>query len=102
VQRGEQFYNADTRSYTFTEKVSGRLVQTMGFEDLPQSAANFVLYSALVVIYLSDIGLEQVVQSWETQANLAQGAMEQEHLRQRKFTIKSSRRYVKLRRAMRG
>jgi len=102
TQRGEQFYNAATRSYIFTDKISGKLIQRMGFEDLPQSAANFVLYTALVSIYLTDIGLEQVVQSWSAQANIAQSAMEQEHLRQRKYTIKQSRRYQNLRRAMRG
>jgi len=102
VQRGERFYNAATRNYQFTGKVSGKLIQRMSFEELPASAARFVMYSALVIIYLTDIGLEQVVQSWSAQANIAQAAMEQEHLRQRQFTIKQSRRYRNLRRAMRG
>lgn len=102
VQRGELFFRADTRSYTFTDKISGRLIQRVGFEDLPPSVARFAMYSALVIIYLTDIGLEQVVSSWSAQANIAQALMEQEHLRQRQFTIKKSRRYQKLRRAMRG
>lgn len=102
VQRGEQFYNAENRNYQFTGKVSGKLIQTMDFEDLPASAARFVMYSAMVIIYLTDIGLEQVVQAWQAQAQQSQAAMEQEHMRQRQFTIKKSRRYQKLRRAMRG
>lgn len=102
IQRGELFFRQDTRSYFFDAPVSGRLIQSMTFEELPTSAARFVMYSALVIIYLTDIGLEQVVQSWGSQANIAQAAMEQEHLRQRNFSIRQSRRYRNLRRAMRG
>ena len=104
VQRGERFYNKQDRSYVFPvgTKISGKLYQRMSFEELPQSAAKFVLYSALVTIYATDIGLEQVVQLWSTAATQAQALMEQEHLRQMKYTIKQSRRYGKLRRAMRG
>lgn len=104
VQRGEQFYNAQTRSYIFPvgQKVSGMLIQNVDFESLPESVAQYVLYSALVVIYITDIGLEQVVQSWTTMAQRAQASMEQEHLRQMQYSIKQSRRYQHLRRAMRG
>lgn len=102
VQRGELFYNPDTRSYVFSGKVTGTLRQRMTFEELPESVAQFVLYSALVTIYTTDIGLEQVVQQWMAYARNAQAAMEQEHLRHRKYTIKQSRRYINLRRAMRG
>lgn len=102
IMRGERFYNSKTRSYQFTQKVTGTLIQTMGFEDLPESAADFCLYSALVTCYITDIGLEQVVQTWSAYATQAQALMEQEHLRQMKFTIKQSRRYRHLRNAMRG
>lgn len=102
IQRGEKFYNGDTRSYKFTGKVSGVLRQRMGFEELPESAAEFVLYSSLVTIYATDIGLEQTVDLWRQYAQQAQANMEQEHLRQVKLTIKSSPRYAHRRRAMRG
>lgn len=102
AQRGELFYNPDTRSYTFPGKITGTLRQRMTFEELPETAAQYVLYSALVTIYTTDIGLEQIVQQWMAYAHSGLAAMEQEHLRQRKYTIKNSRRYVNLRRAMRG
>lgn len=102
VQRGEQFFNGATRSYIFTQTITGTLIQTLTFEELPESAARFVLFSALITIYATDIGLEQVVQLWQSYAQNAQANMEQEHLRHRQFTVKSSRQYQKLRRAMRG
>lgn len=102
VARGGRFYNTSTRSYFFTEKVTGTLIQTVEFEDLPETAARFILYSALVTIYATDIGLEQVVQLWRQYAQQCQANMEQEHLRHRHYTVKQNPRYRKLRNAMRG
>lgn len=102
VVRGERFYDLVTRSYVFTEKVTGTLIQTMEFGDLPENAARFVLYSAMVTIYATDIGMEQVVQLWSQYAQQAKAQMEQEHLRHRGYSVKQSPRYMKLRRAMRG
>lgn len=104
IQRGELFYDAAKRSYIFEvgRPVRGTLIQSLSFEELPESAARFVLFSSLVTIYATDIGLEQVVQLWQSYAQNAQANMEQEHLRQHQYTIKQSRQYQKLRRAMRG
>lgn len=102
VVRGESFYDLTTRSYIFTEKVRGTLIQTMQFSDLPESAARFVLYSAMVTIYATDIGMEQVVQLWSSYAQQAKAQMEQEHLRHRGYSVKQNSRYMRLRRAMRG
>lgn len=102
VVRGERFYDLTTRSYTFTEKVTGTLIQTVAFSDLPENAARFVLYSAMVTIYATDIGLEQVVSLWSQYAATAKAQMEQEHLRHRGYSVKQSPRYRNLRNAMRG
>lgn len=102
IARGGRFYNTTTRNYFFTEKIRGTLIQWVDFEDLPETAARFVLYSALVTIYATDIGLEQVVQLWRQYAQQGQTNMEQEHLRHRQYNIKQNPRYRKLRNAMRG
>lgn len=102
VVRGEAFYNLVTRSYHFTDKVQGTLIQTMEFSDLPENAARYVLYSAMVTIYATDIGMESVVQLWSQYAQQARAQMEQEHLRHRGYSVKQSPRYRNLRRAMRG
>lgn len=101
IQRGPAFYNADNRSFKFDAPVTGKIIMDVPFEELPESAAQYVLYSALVVIYATDIGFENVVQIWSARAADSLATMEAEHLKQRKYTIKSSRRYAKLRNAMR-
>lgn len=102
VARGEQFFDSATRSYTFTEKVRGTLRQRVPFEELPENAARYVLYSSLVTIYATDIGLEQVVQLWTKYAAAALTLMEQEHLRHRKYSVKQSPQYRRRRAGMRG
>lgn len=102
VQRGELFYNGVNRSYKFDTKVSGKIIQLLNFEELPESAAAFALYSATVTCYITDIGLEQVVQVWNQQKAEALALMESEHLKHRKYTIKQSRRFAHRRNAMRG
>jgi hypothetical protein len=102
VVRGTQFWRSDTGDYSFTEKITGTLIQRVAFEELPESAARFVLYSAMVTCYATDIGLESVVQLWQKYALGAQSLMEQDHLRHRKYSVKQTRQYRRLRRAMRG
>lgn len=99
--RGERFYNAQTRSYKFTDKVRGTLRQRLPFQELPESAAAYVLYESLVVIYATDIGLEQVVDLWRNKASQAQASMEQEHLRHKNYSVRQQRQYSNLRNAMR-
>lgn len=102
VVRGERFYDLQRRSYFFTSKIRGTLIQNVPFEELPENAARWIMFSAMVTIYATDIGMEQVVQLWSQYAIAAKGLMEQEHLRQRQYSVKQSPRYRKLRNAMRG
>ena len=102
IVRGARFYNGITRTFKFDAPVGGVLTQSVPFEDLPESAAQAVLYGALVIIYATDIGLEEVVRVWTGLASDALARMESEHLENRRFSIRNSRRYVKLRRAMRA
>lgn len=102
VVRGERFYDGNKQSFLFTAPVKGLLTQNVAFEDLPESAAQRVLYESLVIIYATDIGLEQVVQVWQGLSATATALMEAEHLQHAKYSTRDSRRYKNLRRAMRG
>lgn len=102
VQRGQKLYNPVTLSYVFTDPVKGRVKQRVEFDDLPESAAQSVYYSALVAAYVTDIGLTNEVQDWKTLAFQAWSDLLAEHLRQKKFSTRKTRQYAKLRRAMRG
>jgi hypothetical protein len=102
ASRGEMFYNIAERSYVFTEALVGDLIQDVPFEQLPESAAQYVLYSSLVLAYATDIGLEQTVQLWSAKANEALARVERAHLRNRKYSNTRSRRWRRYRQSLRG
>lgn len=102
VQRGRNLYNPVTLSYVFTEAVPGRERQYVPFEELPESAAQAVYFSALVTCYATDIGMTQEASAWGMAAQAAYSDLLAEHLRQKRFTTKDTRQWAKLRRALRG
>lgn len=104
VVRGTKLMRTRDMSFVFPvgTPITGTLIQDVAFAELPESAARYVLYTALITCYATDIGLEQVVQMWQQYAKAALGSMEQEHMRQRHYTIKATRQYMNLRRGMRG
>lgn len=102
VQRGARLYNPQDRSYVFDEPIEGRCREYVPFEELPESAAQAVYYTALVTCYGTDIGLTNEVQLWGSAAQAAAGDLLAEHLRQKRFNTKSTRQFRKLRCALRG
>ena len=102
VFRGPALYNLVERSYTFTDPVSGTLTEDVSFELLPESIANFILYSACVQAYATDIGLEKVVQVWDQESRSANAAATAEHLRNKNYSTRRSPRWWRFVHALRG
>lgn len=102
VQRGLRLFNTETQTFKWSGPVKATLTHNLDFEELPESAAQAALYAALIVIYSTDIGLEEVVRVWTQMANDAQARMEAEHLQNKRYSIRNSRRFRNLRSAMRG
>ena len=102
VVRGLRFYNTRDNSFKFTASFKGKLKERLQFDEVPESVARLVLYSALVEVYLTDIGLEQVVREWENMAEVADGQACSEHLRNKRYGTKKSNRFRRIRSAMRG
>lgn len=102
VVRGSKLFNAATSTYVWTEPVKGILISRLAFNELPESMAGYVWYSALVDAYVTDIGMAQDVKMWMSQAQLAESRVMSEHLRNVKYTTKKSPRYARLRQAMRA
>lgn len=100
--RGSRLFNSSTLDFTWAESVSGVLQIRLPFEELPESVANYVFYSALVQIYLVDVGLESVVGEWKQIAKEAEFLASNEHLRNKRHTTRKSGRYARLRAAMRS
>lgn len=102
VQHGDVLFNPVDLTYVFKEPVSGRVRKYIEFDKLPESAAEYVYFTALVNVYLTDIGMETVVQAWGNKAQAAWSDLLAEHLRQKKYSTRQSRRFRNLRRAMVG
>lgn len=102
VVRGDKLYNPATMSYVFDYPVAGELIQRVPFEQLPETAASYVWYAALVDAYVTDIGMEQNVQKWMQEEAQARTRMEAEHLRHRKYSTYNNPRFQRVRNALRG
>lgn len=102
VQRGTELINPQTLQNQWEGTVEGVITMLVPFDELPESAAKVILLDTLITVYVADIGLEQNVQVWMQQADEARRELLAEHLRQRRYTTRQSRRWRNLRRAMRG
>lgn len=102
VQRGNQLYNPETLSYVWTEGVKGIVKEYVEFDLLPESAAQYVWHSALVNVYVTDIGLGNEIQLWSKVGMDAYKSMLAEHLRNRKYSTTQSYRFLRMRRAVKG
>lgn len=104
IQRGKKLFNTDTLTFIWPTgiPVHGTLKVLVEFEDLPESAATHVLYEACVKAYVDDIGLEQSVSIWQQKSGQSRVQLEAEHLRNKRYSTRRSRRYQSIRRSMWG
>jgi hypothetical protein len=100
--RKEYLWNTETGTFVFTQPIVGTGVYFVEFWDMPEEAALYVVYSAAVEAYLTDIGREAVVQEWKELEARAWADLQMHHLRQKRHTTRTNPRFQKLRAAMRG
>jgi len=100
--RGRELFNPETLNYLWDAPVEGRIKQSVEFNKLPESAAQFVWYSALINAYVTDLGVTQDIQVWQTKAGAAFNQLLAEHLRNRKYSTTSTVRFRRLRSAMKA
>lgn len=102
VQRGNRMYNPLTLSYTFTEPVECTVTQYVPFEELPEVCAKYVQYTALIQVYVTDIGRTADVEVWERLAAEAESDLLAEHLRQKRYSTRRSARWTRFTSALRS
>ena len=100
AMRGLRLFNPDTLTYEWDAPIKGKIVQRVLFEELPEHAAQYVWYSALVNAYITDLGMSQDVQAWKAKADVAYSDMLAEHLRHKAYSTANSPRFRRLRAAM--
>lgn len=102
IQRGMRLFDPVTQTYLWSSPVEGVRITRVPFDELPESAASYVFYSALVICYVQDLGMESAVQLWQAEAAGAERRLMSEHLRNKKYSTTRSPRYARLRHAMRA
>jgi len=102
VVRGQRLFNPINLSYVFDGPIDGRVVHDVQFEELPEAAASYVFNSALVEMYATDLGVTDELRVWQSLAGTAWSELLSEHLRQRRHSTRKSRKWAKLRNALRG
>ncbi len=104
IQRGDRLLNPETLTFDWPvgTALRGQIRVRVEFEDLPETAATHVLYEACVKAYVDDIGAEQSLGIWQQKSGQSRIQLEAEHLRNRKYSTLKSRRYRRIRAAMRG
>ncbi len=102
VVRGQNLFNPVTLTGVFSAPVTGTVIQNVEFDLLPESAAYYVFYSALVEAFTTDIGVTQELGVWQSKAGQGWSDMLMEHLRQVKTSTKTRRAWAKLQQAMRA
>lgn len=100
--RNGKLYNPENLDYTWDAPVTGIVKQLIPFDEIPESAQQFVLYSACVDAFATDIGASQELSIWSGHATTAYSDLLAEHIRQRKYSTRQSGRFSRLRRAMRS
>lgn len=100
--RDGRLYNPKNLDYTWDASVTGIVKQAVPFDSCPETAQQFVWYSACVDAFATDIGMSQEIQLWTGHAQAAYSDLLAEHIRQRKYSTRQSRRYGRLRRAMKS
>lgn len=99
IVRGSELFNPVTLTNVFSAPVKGCITQDMDFDLLPESAATYVFYSALVEAFTTDIGVTQELGVWQTRAGQGWSDMLAEHLRQVKPSTRQHRAWRRLIRA---
>lgn len=100
--RADKMYDLDNGTFLFTEKVEGRLVDNLTFEELPTYAALVIQYKAAISVYTKDFGPESTIQVLSKGERESYDMLMTEHLRKRKFNSVNNRRGARFINALRS
>lgn len=102
IERGEFLWNPTTNTGVFSGPVKGVTRNDIAFDELPNSAAEFLKWTVLITSSTEDLGVTQEMQVWQAGLSAAYDRLISEHLRNRQYTTKDRPQWRKLRRAMRA
>jgi hypothetical protein len=102
VPRGGMLFDLDNNTRYFTEPKKLRVFYDVDFEDLPEAAANVVMFRTAREVYAGDLGIDQNVQNMMQNEMVAHGQLEMLHLRNRRYSTRQRPGFRRLVSALRG
>lgn len=102
VLRGNQLFNPVALTYEFDGPIKGTVIQTLDFDLLPETAANYIFYSSLVDAYTTDLGVTQELQIWQNASIQSWSDLLSEHLKNRRYSTKRTGKWLRYVRALQG
>lgn len=100
--RGAFLWNITHSTNVFAGSLTGRVLDDLTFEEVPNAAARLALWRAALNVYVPRFGVDDVAQSIGAKAQEAQGLLEREHLRKSRYSMQSTGAVRKIRQALRG
>lgn len=84
--RDQRVFNSTDRTYKFTDPVKVKLIDNVEFEELPDSVAMWLVYRTAFEAYNRDYGYEDTLQIIGAKENEAYKRVQEEHLRNMKYS----------------
>lgn len=102
IVRGTRLFNAEDYTYVWDAAVDVIVREDLTFENLPETAAQAVLWSSAVTVFAQDLGVANELTLWREAAASANSDLLAEHLRHVKHSTRNSRRFRRIDNARRG
>lgn len=93
---GRTVVDSITQDNVWEDKVKGRVVQLVGFEDTPESFADWVVAEASIRAYLADYGADDLIKLWQAEAYAFGQLVQKEHLENVRHSTKNTARARKI------
>ena len=102
TERNRRVYNISTGSYRHTSPIKCKIVEDLEFEELPYYAALVIQERAAQLAYVKDYGVESAIEVMQKKEQEAWFALNQEHLRNRRYNSLQNRRAFRFMNSLRG
>lgn len=102
VPRGGKLFDMDNNTNQFTEPKTLFIAYDVEFEDLPECAANVIMYRSAREVYVGDLGADTSVQNMLANEVASYSTLELLHIRNMRYSTRQLPGWVKLRRALRN
>lgn len=102
IPRGGMLFDMDNNTDQFTEPKKMRVFYNLDFEDLPECAANVIMYRTMREVYVGDLGSDSTVENMMMNESAELATVEMLHLRNKRYTTRQRPGWIRYKNALRG